>query len=225
MIDKIVVEHYIQKHVLDVLMYREFARFSELRPSGVDTNLYSYHLKLLQKNGLVEKSESGYHLGRDGLNYVDRLSSTKMSIRNQPEIITMLLIQNSEGEVLLQLRNKQPYINHWTLPYGKLHIDDTSTSAAAIRIANEKLSVDIGDVKHIGNAYIRVVDEGEVLNSTLVHVFRFNSDYIKSSDSTIWAKPHKLTKLKLAPAVEQIIARSFFNDPFYSEEYNVELTD
>src|ERR1035437_2353428 len=159
MIEKIIVEHYIQKHVLNVLMYREFARFSELRPSGVDTNLYSYHLKLLQKNGLVAKGESGYYLGHDGLKYVDRLSSAKMNIRNQPKIITMLLVQNSEGEVLLQLRNKQPYINCWTLPYGKLHIDDTSSSAAAIREASEKLNIDINEIKHAGDAYIRVSDQ------------------------------------------------------------------
>ncbi len=223
MIEKIIVEHRIQKHVLSVLTHKEFARFSELRPSGVDTNLYSYHLKLLQKNGLVEKSESGYSLGYVGMKYVDQLSSTKTNIHDQPKIITMLLIQNSDGEVLLQLRDKQPYINSWTLPYGKMHVDDASVSAAAIREAHEKLGMEIEDVKHIGDAYIRVIYEGEILTSTFVHIFRFNTDDIKPGSSTTWAKPHKLRSYKLAPAVEEIIARSFFNDPFFFEEFNVEL--
>jgi len=221
--EKIIVEHHIQKHVLSVLTHKEFARFSELRPSGVDTNLYSYHLKLLQKNRLVEKSESGYSLGHIGMKYVDNLSSTKTNIHDQSKIITMLLIQNSDGEVLLQLRDKQPYINSWTLPYGEIHMDDTSTGAAVIRQAREKLDIEVEDAKHTGDAYIRVINEGEILTSTLAHIFRFNSDDIKPDFSTIWAKPHKLRSYKLAPAVEEIIARSFFNDPFFFEEFNVEL--
>jgi len=225
MIEKNIIKHPIQKHIIEKLRHTEFARFSELRPSGVDTNLYSYHLKLLQKNGLVEKVESGYCLDYEGMKYVDRLNSANMNIRNQPKIITMLLVQNSDGEVLLHLKSKQPYINSWTLPYGKLRIDDTSTRSAAIRGASDKLGIEIDEINHVGDAYIRVNQAGEILTSTLAHVFRFDNDDIKLDDSTIWVKPHKLNSYKLAPAVEQIVARSFFNDPFFFEEYDVELGD
>ena len=134
----------------------------------------------------------------------------------------MLVIQNSNGDVLLQRRLKQPYIDTWTLPYGKLHIEDTSLREAAVREAHEKLGVENAPVEHAGDCYIYVKNAGEVLSSTLVHVFRFESDAIAESDTVIWARPHKLAQYDLAPAVEQIVARTFFRDPFYFEEFTVE---
>ena len=36
-------------------------------------------------------------------------------------------------------------------------------------------------------------------------------------------KAHKLAELDLAPAVEQIIARTFFRDPYFFENYEENL--
>lgn len=142
MFDKKDVTHHIQRFILAHLMYHKYARFRDLRPPKVDTNLFSYHLKLLQANGFIRKTTDGYTLDRLGLMYVDRVSSERMQVRTQPKIITMLLVQDSEGRVLLHRRGKQPYIDAWTLPYGKLHIDDASVLAAARREAQEKLRFD-----------------------------------------------------------------------------------
>ncbi len=141
MVDQIAITHHIQKHIIGTLLYKEVARFRDLRPPKTDTNLFSYHLGLLIKAGFVKKLEKGYGLSQNGLTYVDRMSTEKMSVRSQPKIISMLVIQNSEGDILLQKRDKQPFINAWTLPYGKLHIDDQSILAAAVREAYEKLGV------------------------------------------------------------------------------------
>ena len=225
MINKITVKHHIQKHILNVLMRSEFSKFSNMRPPKTDSNLYSYHLKLMQKNGLVEKTDAGYRLSHIGVDYALRLGSEDTDNRNQPEVIVMLLIQNSDGEVLLQKRNTHPYINQWGLPFEKLNIDDSSIQAAANRVANEDLGLIIKYVKHIGDVYIRVGETGSILTSSLAHIFRFNSDDIELKDANIWVRPHKLGQHRLAPAVEQIITRAFFNDPFFFEEYDVELGD
>ena len=74
----------------------------------------------------MTKTDEGYTLTPEGLIYVDRVSLKKLNIRTQPKIVTMLVVQNSDGDVLVQKRDKQPYIDTWTLPYGKLHIDDES---------------------------------------------------------------------------------------------------
>lgn len=223
MLEQPTISHHIQKYIINVLMYRETARFRDLRPPKTETNLFSYHLNLLLKSGLINKTAAGYKLSSAGLSYVDRVSGEKQTIRRQPKIITMLLVQNSDGEVLLQKRGKQPYINSWTLPYGKLHIDDHSVVIAAQREANEKLAYEVMP-KHIGDCYIRVRQaetREEFLSTTLAHVCRFNADDIKQSDELIWVNPAKLSKLRLAPAVEAIVARSFFNDPFFFEEFTV----
>jgi ADP-ribose pyrophosphatase YjhB (NUDIX family) len=222
MFEQITLTHHIQKHIMTTLMYVEVARFSELRPPRVDTNLYTYHLKSMVKTGLVQKVEGGYTLSPAGMSYVDRVSTEKKTIRTQPKIITMLVVQNGDGDVLLQKRSKQPYINEWTLPYGKLHIDDLSVMSAAEREATEKLSLSNTPLQHAGDCYIRVWTHGELLSTTLAHVFRLYSDDVTVDDTLRWIKPHKVQSLKLAPAVEEIMTRTFFKDPFYFEEFDVE---
>ncbi len=222
MIESVSVTHHIQKFIIDVLMYKKVARFRDLRPLRVDTNLFTYHLNSLVKQGMVDKVEGGYALSPVGLSYVDRVSTEKKTIRTQPKMITMLVVQNGEGDILLQRRTKQPYIDTWTLPYGKLHVEDMTVKEAAQREAFEKLGLENQEVEHAGDCYIRVNANGELLSTTLAHVFRFYKDDIETNDDLIWARPHKLSQYDLAPAVEEVMARTFFKDSFYFEEYNVQ---
>ena len=173
----------------------------------------------------VNKIDGGYTLSADGLAYVDRVSTEKKVIRSQPKIITMLVVQNSDGDILLQRRTKQPYIETWTLPYGKLHIEDTSVKSAAQREAFEKLGLQNQAVEHAGDCYIRVIASDELLSSTLAHVFRFYRDDITLGDDLVWARPHRLGDVTLAPAVEEIMARTFFKDDFFFEEFVVEWSN
>lgn len=216
------INHHIQRSIIGALMKAEYARFRDLRPPRVDTNLFTYHLKLLQKQGYITKTEQGYTLDTKGLMYVDRVSAEKVAVRNQPKIITMLLVQNGYGKVLVQKRTKQPYINTWTLPYGKIHIDDTSVIEAARREAGEKLNYAPEDLRHAGDCYIRVKSNDGILSTTLAHIVRFETDDIEPTEDLQWVSPLKLTKLNCAPAVEQIVARSFFGDEFFFEEFEDE---
>lgn len=246
MFEQDIILHHIERSIISYLMTHEYARFSDMRPARVDTNLFTYHLKLLGKNGFVTKTDKGYTLSDKGLVYVDRISTENMQLRTQPKIITMLLIQDGYGKVLLQKRSKQPYINTWTLPYGKLHIDDESIVAAARRESREKLGYDPHKLRHAGDCYIVVgknvamdddartgsLKDGDTLDlaqktvfkietRTLAHVVRYETDAITAGDNLQWVEPLGLPKLKLAPAVEQIVARAFFGDDFFFEEYHV----
>lgn len=223
MIDQLTITHHIQKHIVSVLMHQKFARFRDMRPSNCDTNLYSYHLKALQRSDFVVKTDEGYSLGTKGLLYVDRVSTKSMKVRTQPKIVTMLVIQDGDGNVLLYKRKRQPFTDLWTLPYGKLHIDDKTITEAAKREASEKLGLLNTNPRHAGDCYIRVADHSGVIMSTLVHVFRLETDDVKPSDTLAWARPHKLGQYELAPAVEHIVTRAFFNDPYFFEEYSAEL--
>lgn len=221
MFDKELIKHTIDRHILGVLLEREFARFSEMRPPRVDTNLYSYHLKTMLTDGWIEKTDKGYTLTPKGLIYVDRVSASTVSIRRQPKIITMLLVQNCEGDVLMLKRQKQPYIDTWTLPYGKLHIDDESIVEAGKREANEKLHYIPFTLRHSGDCYIRVYEADQILTSTLAHIVRFETDDIIETDTLKWFSPLTITDLRTAPAVNEIIARSFFGDTFFFEEFDI----
>jgi 8-oxo-dGTP pyrophosphatase MutT (NUDIX family) len=219
MFEQVIIDHHIQRHIIGVLMFQKQARFRDLRPPKTDTNLFTYHLKVLLKNGLVSKTDSGYTLSQKGMSYVDRVSTERFLVRSQPKVITMMVVQNSDGDVLLQRRTKQPNIDTWTLPYGKLHIDDSTIEAAAKRETFEKLGFKNQPLTHAGDCYIRVKSGGAILSTTLAHVFRFNSDAIVARENIMWARPHKLANNDLAPAVEAIVTRTFFGDDHFFEEF------
>ena len=204
-------------------MGQRFARFRDMRPPRTDTNLYTYHLKLLQKQDYVMKIDEGYTLSAKGMLYVDRVSTETISIRTQPKIITMLVVQNSNGDVLLYRKIRQPFVDQWNLPQGKIHIEDETIVAAAQREIQGKIGLAKQPVEHAGDCYIRMTRDGVVVMSTLVNVFRVESDDVVETDRIKWARPHKLADYDLAPAVENIIARTFFRDPYFFEEYREEL--
>lgn len=224
MIEQKNIEHHIQKHIIGVLMHQKYARFRDLRPPKVDTNLYSYHLKLLIKNGYVAKTEQGYTLAEVGLLYVDRVSTKSLAVRTQPKIITMLVIENAKGEILLFSRRRQPFTELWTLPYGKLHIDDKTTAAAAQREANEKLGLyDDLQMEHRSDCYIRIAGQsGNVVMSTLAHVFFTRYDDIAMNENLAWVQPKNLSDYSLAPAVEYIIPATLAGRPFSYDEYLID---
>ena len=126
-------QHHIQKHILKVLTYTEVARFRDMRPKGVDSNLYNYHLKLLIKEGLVSKGEAGYTLSPQGMRFADHVSVEKYEYRQQPKLLTKLVYVNDKNEIILWPKYKQPYIGRWSLPSGKVHYEDNNVATAVSR--------------------------------------------------------------------------------------------
>lgn len=195
--------HIIQKKILETLTFHEIVRFAALRPPKVESNLYSYHLKLLIKEGYVKKLEQGYTLDIKGLTYVDRVSTDKFELREQPKIITILVIENKKGEILLWRRNKQPFINTWSLPSGKTHIDDPNIEFAALREATEKINLEITKLRHVGDCYIKHKRGEEVISSVFGHVFYARIDNHISPHILWWKKGDQLI-----PGTEELIALS-----------------
>jgi ADP-ribose pyrophosphatase YjhB (NUDIX family) len=200
------IEHHIQKYILSTLTYQQYARFRDLRPPKTDTNLFSYHLKLLLKAGFITKEMDGYTLAQKGLTYVDRVSMEKFIVRSQPKIITMCLLTDSKNKIILQKRTKQPHINTWSLPHGKLHIEDRTMLEAAQREVREKLNIESPRMQYEGTAYIRIEQQEKVESSTITHIFSGSlknfciSDTIKSFDIG------EIDKLSLSPAIKTIIS-------------------
>jgi len=214
-----VVKHDIQKYILSYLTYHRVARFKELIPPKTPTNLFSYHLKLLQKNDMVRWIDDGYTLTTLGLAYVDRLNDDGEYAYLQPKMMAMFVIQNSDGGILLQRRHKQPYIDTWTLPNGKLSVDDESLYSAATSEIHRTLNIYTANLRHAGDCYIRVTESDAPITLTFAHIFSFDSDDVELTDELTWVHSRQLHKVELAPAVEQIVARTFFRDPFFFEEF------
>jgi len=221
MVEQTEIKHHIQKHILGVLLHQRTARFRDMRAPRVDTNLYSYHLTQLVKSGFVEKSADGYTLGFKGLVYVDRLNSEKLFVRPQPKIVTMLVLQNDYGDVLMYKKRRQPFIERWVLPNGKVHNDDVSIAEAAQREVREKITDTLQvDLQHAGDCYIRTVRDGAIASTMLAHVFYGTVERPEVPGHLHWVRLRELETYETAPATKEIIARTLFRDPFYFEEFS-----
>ena len=194
-----------------------------MRPPDVDTNLYSYHLKLLIRQGFIEKTDQGYTLTMPGQAYIDRVNLVTTKRTLQPKIITLLIIQDGYGNVLMYPKRRQPFMGQWTLPLGKVHNSDTSVRQAVQREIAEKISQEIAiDAQHVGDAYIRIKQGDDVLMSTLAHVFYGQVEGLdEPNEYWQWVSLRSLDERDTAPAISDIIARTLFRDPFFFEEFDV----
>ena len=215
--------HHIQKHILRTLMYTKRAKFSDMRPPRVDSNAYSYHLRVLQKDGLVEKTDRGYRLSPDGLFYVDKVSMDNLETRIQPKIITMIVAQNELGQVLAYSKTKQPFIQSVMLPFGKIHIDDVTVMDGAKREMSEKVGVVPKDLKHVGDCYIRANINGHLVWNVLAHIFtaRLKSNQIQD-DKHLWLSKAQRQSYKFVPATEDIIEVANSSKQFFFRTFEID---
>ncbi|MDB5184783.1 MAG: Hydrolase [Candidatus Saccharibacteria bacterium] len=164
----IVIEHHIQRSIIDRLMHHAQLRFSELKPDGMESNIFMYHLKQLIKAGLVAKTNDAYHLAYAGLQYVDGLSSDDLRPRKQPKLIAIMALHTATGQWLLAERLVQPYIGQRMFVSGKQHFGESFAEQAAREI-HEKTGVDVA-LTYRGIANIRIHDGQMALTHVVAHV-------------------------------------------------------
>lgn len=199
--------HHIQHYILTKLSVAKWAKFSEMRPPKVDSNAYSYHLKLLLKQQLIEKhAEKGYRLSPRGMTQVDRMSATELNVRLQPKIITMCLLYNEDDKVLLLAKSKQPFIGAWTFASGKLHMEDGGARTAMVREIVERVAIqDNETLTHVADVYINASIGGQLVSAILAHVFTMQvAQAAIERQDVIWADEQDWQRLQLAPGIKEV---------------------
>lgn len=216
--------HHIQKHILRTLTHQKWARFRDMRPPRTDSNLYSYHLKLLLKEGMIEKhAEKGYRLSPAGLRYVDHVSLERFEPRWQPKLITKLFIQDDEGRILLWPKYKQPFIGTWSLPSGKVHYDDRSVLDAARRELGYITNRDPLRLEHRGVMEINAVVAGDLVTHVLEHLFIAtieNGSMIH--EQATWMTLDEIVQAECSPGTEEAIEQCIKDGPFFYRHYDIE---
>ncbi len=204
--------HHIQRTILGELMRGENLRYGQIKPKGLESNVFAYHLKSLKDSGYVMRTSWGtYGLTTTGKRYVDTLSLTNLKPRLQPKIIILLACHDRLGRWLLMKRKVQPLLGKVGFPYGKLHRDET-VAQAADRELLEKTGF-VAPLTHRGDGYI-VIREGETkepISEVLFHLF---TGVAPSSDpfahhpagELFWATPDQdWTDSKMMPSMPDLI--------------------
>jgi ADP-ribose pyrophosphatase YjhB (NUDIX family) len=161
--------NWIQQHILIKLVRHSRRRYSELRPDGVEGNLFLYHLDGLIKDKLVEKVERQYQLTAVGLRRVATLSLVTGRMRQQPQVLTAVVCRNERGEFLLTRWRREPNTGLVSLPQGMVHYGETLVAMAATELAEKACLV--ADLAYKGVVSVRAY-RGEMIDRhMLVHVF------------------------------------------------------
>lgn len=201
--------HKLQQHILSQLILNSERRYADLKPQDVEGNHFMYHLKCLLKEGLVHKVPNGhYQLSPAGKSYVDRLSLKSLTPRVQPRLVTLMAIQNQEGQWLMYRRRRQPLINMIGLPYGKLHLGETVQEAAE-RELEEKTGLR-AELSHIGDGYANTFEAGIPVSQIMFHMFsgRDPQGTLRAKSEvgeTMWMSEADLSSKEIMPNVLDLL--------------------
>jgi ADP-ribose pyrophosphatase YjhB (NUDIX family) len=129
--------HNIQLDIIAKLCEESPLRFTQLHPPEVPNNVFSYHLKkLLETDYIAQTEDAAYEPTRKArklLSYVDE--STRHT--GAPKLLTMLLVKDTEGKILLLKRTRQPFPNWYGLPSGMVHFGERIEDAARRELAEK----------------------------------------------------------------------------------------
>ncbi len=206
--------HRIQQHILRKLILSQEARFSDIKPRDIDSNLFMYHLRALMRDRLVQKTINGrYELSAIGKDYAERMSLTIMKPRFQPRVVTMIIAQNPAGEYAFYRRNRQPLHGYIGFPYGKIHLGESVKTAVARELL-DKTSL-TADLLHRGDGYIVIYEDQQPISQIVFHLFVGSN--IKGELGTselpgfgkigeaFWAKVEDIDPDLLLPSVKDLI--------------------
>lgn len=220
--------HHIQRDIVKKLITVESARYSDLRPKNLESNLFMYHLQQLIRSGYVEKIDNGYKLTAQGKHFADRASLNSLKLRIQPKLITILAVQREDGKWLLLERLHQPFIHSVGLPSGKIHYGEALASAASREI---KEKANISNIKLIqrGTFIMRFSLDGEVVNHIIGYVFSgkagkdYTQEYNQPFYRSFWGNASylldtkKSTRLKGHAELIDLLEKTPKSELFFTE--------
>ncbi len=204
------VDHPIQRDLINRLMRSDGLRFSELKPDGMESNIFMYHLNSLIKSGYISKIDNIYSLSTNGLTYVDSLSSSNNKPSKQPKLIAIIAIKNKTDEWLLLERKFQPFKGQLMLPSGKQHFGENIPTHAK-RELFEKTGLNNIPLTFRGLANISMSKQQNVLTHVVAHIhsgyldaiqlppendkFKFVLHNFKDNNKTLMSGTNEIYKL------------------------------
>lgn len=210
-------------------MYAPSLTYAQMRPKGVESNHFAYHLDQLVHAGLVAKQDRNYSLTNEGMALADRVSHADTTERKQAQIVTSICITNDAGQTLLFKHVFQPYLGLYGFPQGRVHYDEQIAQAASRELSEKTGLTDVA-LTHRGMVYIHATKGGEDISKLLAHVFTgtvagtpvLMSDSQKGTCS--WEDAAKFTESQCMPGCKQIQKLLDESDGLFFAEIETEIS-
>lgn len=180
------MEHEIQREIILKLIHKPKALYSELLDKKHESNLFAYHLRRLQEQGLVEKQEEGYSLTTEGKKlsaFIEGDTGGKAELPTPTVVISV-----RKGDMLLaQQRLKEPFYGHWSWVSGKIN-KGWNPAECAVRDLKEETDLETREE----DLLLRAVEHVKTFeNGVLIHHHLIWSFETWSFSGTLKERTHK----------------------------------
>jgi hypothetical protein len=217
------IDHHIQKELLHKLVLTNHARFTDLRPKDVDSNVITYHLQQLIKQKLVAKDDNGaYMLTELGKVAGINVKLSKKELLQQAHPILLMALRDGD-KWLLRTRKAQPMIDKTGFTHCEPIMDQPATDTASTEF--EKRTGLNAVFKPKGFGYIRLMKDGELVsftNFTLLIADSFEGELVKilGNGENDWYESLNLDSVHMIPSMQDLMQNiqkpgMFFFDKSY----------
>lgn len=116
--------HFVQIQILRELLLNSKLRFTDMNVSGLTSDHFNYHIKMLIQDELVRKDKSLYILTAKGKEFANTLDTENYKIEKQGKI-GVLIIATKNKKFLIQTRLKEPFYGYKGFVSGKVRFGET----------------------------------------------------------------------------------------------------
>jgi len=185
-------------------------KFNEIeKVLKIRSNMVSYHLTSMVKDGLLTKKGEYYVLTKNSEKYIPLFSD--MSDSDVGPLPVILVAVMHKNKILLVKRNKRPYKDYWSMIGGKLLLHE-DVKSASIRKVVQKTALDVEFISLNNILHEHVEGEGIIKHSFILLFTKVNSKSLKFSESKAgalkWFDLKKLNKIQIIPSDYWLIKNS-----------------
>ena len=131
------LDHFLQRDIVNRLAYTETLRFSELKPDEIDNKLFTYHLKKTILAGFVEKTADGdYRLTSAGQKIGKSVHETETRLIDRAYSVLFLAVRRGD-DWLLYTRGTHPLLGFTGFLQAKPQPGQAATATASQTLRKE----------------------------------------------------------------------------------------
>ncbi len=194
--------------IFQKLMHFPASTFSDLWEKDVPSNKFTYYLKKMEKEGLIEKKEEKYYLTMKGKKEAATIDGETGKTKKRPYVALLLVIKKGEKYILYR-RMKEPYYGNCGFPGAKLEMGESILEGAQRELEEETGLTCEGTI--IGVQNIMTLNNNDLFAHMIQYIVLFENptgELIKESreGTYSWETKEKILSQKnLFPDVPLVI--------------------
>jgi len=157
--------------IFRTLMHFPGSAFTDLWDKTIPSNKFTYHLKKMEDEGLVEKKEGKYFLTTKGKSEATTVDGCLGKNVRRP-YVALLLVPRRNGKYILYHRMKEPYYGVHGFPGAKMDYGEEIVAAAKRELKEETGLEGEGKIVTIQN--ILTINNGEIFGHMTQFVVLFD---------------------------------------------------